>query len=196
MNVRDLSTSRYLKKEEVGDGIEATIKSVVEENVAMDNKPVEMAWIMHFVEIGKPLWLKPTTGGQVAQICGSEESDDWVGKRIELFNDMSVTFNGTRGGIRIRAVRGHQPAKVGIGPSGEDATKLARTSAWAAFKEEHSGESTGEMGAALKATIKSFFGHEDPTKLTAAHWNKMRDARFVPMESPISDEPVLDDIPF
>jgi hypothetical protein len=45
-----------------------------------------------------------------------EDSDDWHGKRIELYNDPSVMFGKKRtGGIRVREPRnGHAPATPNI----------------------------------------------------------------------------------
>jgi hypothetical protein len=39
-----------------------------------------------------------------AQICGSEDTDFWIGKRIVLYTDPNVSYQGKLiGGIRVRA---------------------------------------------------------------------------------------------
>lgn len=35
-------------------------------------------------------------------LFGTEETDEWAGKRVQIFNDLSVSYRGSRGGIRFR----------------------------------------------------------------------------------------------
>jgi hypothetical protein len=112
MNVNDLKQSRFLTKNDCGTGILVTIKEVVQENVSADGEAEEMHWCMYFDETEKPLILKPVNGALLQSILGSGESDDWIGRKVVLFEDKTVMMKGKiTGGIRIRAPRNQQPAR-------------------------------------------------------------------------------------
>lgn len=108
MHVNQLAKSNYLKKEDCGpNGILVTIKELTEENIARDGAPEELKWCLHFHESEKPLVLNPTNGQLIAAITGKNDTDEWPGLKIVLYNEPSVTFGGKiTGGIRIRAPRG------------------------------------------------------------------------------------------
>ena len=101
MNINDLSQSKYLKKEDCGNGITVTISGLTHENLARDGEPAEMKYILQFKEAVKPLVLNMTNAKLIATVTGSPETDDWVGKQITLWNDPSVTFGNHQGGIRV-----------------------------------------------------------------------------------------------
>ena len=105
MNVNELKKSSFLKKEDVGDGTVCTIASVEQINVATEGAPEELKWCLHVEEFDKPMVLNSTNGQAIAKITGSEESDEWTGAKVVLYNDPNVGFAGKiTGGIRIRAV--------------------------------------------------------------------------------------------
>lgn len=108
MNINELKDSRYLRKEDcTPNGLLVTIASGQMENVAMEGKPPEMLFVLHFAECEKGLIVKSTNAQLLAAALGSDETDDWVGKRVVLYNDPSITFQGKLvGGIRVRAPRG------------------------------------------------------------------------------------------
>ena len=110
MKIGEMKSSKYVKKEDVGNGLIVTIVKMTNENVAMDNQPVEMKWVMHFREDINPLVLNWTNLQLCAQATGSEETDEWPGKQIVLWNDPNVSFGGNlTGGVRIRPVQQAQP---------------------------------------------------------------------------------------
>ncbi len=101
MHISELGESKYLKKEECEPPIRVTIVGVKQDNLAKDGEPPEYKFILSFKEC-KPLVLNKTNGGRIAHVLGSPESDDWVGKTIDLFNDPTVEFGGNMtGGIRV-----------------------------------------------------------------------------------------------
>lgn len=103
-NVNEMVPSKFLKKEDFPEPVTLTIKDVYKENVGLDNKP-EYKWVMRFREVGKPLVLNKTNIKRAAKACGSDDSDDWIGKKIVVYNDEEVEFGGEQtGGIRLRAV--------------------------------------------------------------------------------------------
>lgn len=118
MKIGEMKESKYLKKEDVGDGVLVTIKSIKHENVGLDTQPEEMKYVMYFNEAvnneHKGIVLNWTNIQLAAKACGSEDTDDWPGKQVVLYEDPNVSFQGKLvGGIRIRAPKQpQQPAVV------------------------------------------------------------------------------------
>ena len=110
----EMRESKYLKKEDCGeDGVQVTIIGVVEMNVAMEDQAPEMKWCLGVKEFSKPLVLNWTNIQAIERITGSDDTDDWAGKSIVLYEDPNVSFGGkTVGGIRIRAPRKMKPGQV------------------------------------------------------------------------------------
>ena len=114
-SVNDLKTSKFLKKEDVGEGSLVTICAVSQENIAKEGADPELKWTLHFDEFEKPMVLNSTNGQIIAKITGIENDIEigWIGKQIILYNDPNVSFAGKlMGGIRVRAVRKPQPVPV------------------------------------------------------------------------------------
>ena len=102
--ISDMRESKFLKKEDVGRGALGTIAGCGQYNVAMEGAAPEHKWCLTFHELDKPLVLNSTNIQLCAQICGSDDTDHWVGKRIVLYTDPNVSFQGKLvGGIRVRA---------------------------------------------------------------------------------------------
>lgn len=110
----DIRDSKYLKKDDVGGGIQATIFKFEEANVAMENQPPEMKWLVYFKELEKPLVLNSTNAQAIAEIFGIDELNDSIGKKVILYTDPNVSFAGKRvGGIRVKACKGKPAAAKG-----------------------------------------------------------------------------------
>ena len=111
MHISNLRESKYLTKDDVGRGALVTIRSVEQEDLSMDGQPREMKHVLRFDDApsGKGLVLNWTNAQLCAQARGAEETDDWIGKKVVLYNDPSVQFQGKLvGGIRIRAAKNQQ----------------------------------------------------------------------------------------
>lgn len=105
MNINQLKTSNFLKRDDVGDGTIVTIRSISQQNVAKEGAPEEMKWCLHVDEFDKGMVLNSTNGQLIAHALKSEESEDWIGQKVILFDDPSVSFGGKLvGGIRVRAL--------------------------------------------------------------------------------------------
>jgi len=108
--ISEMRESKFLKKEDVGAGALVTIAGCQQYNVAMEGAPAEHKWCLTFNEQEKPLVLNGTNTQMCAQICGSDDTDDWTGKRIVLYTDPNVSYQGKLvGGIRIRAPKKTAP---------------------------------------------------------------------------------------
>ena len=115
--INEMLPSRFLKKEDVPAPVLVTISAITHEQVDKDTD--EWKWSMHFAEFEKPLALN-STNIQVAGIaCGSDDTDDWINKKIVLYTDPNVSFAGKIvGGLRLRAPK--QQAKPAPKPAPVD----------------------------------------------------------------------------
>jgi hypothetical protein len=103
MHIDELKTSRFLKKEDCEEPLTVTIDHVEKKDVAEMGEAPELKWCLLFRDGIKPMVLNSTNGQLIARALGSKNSEDWVGKQIELFCDPNVIFGGALvGGIRVR----------------------------------------------------------------------------------------------
>lgn len=103
MKIGTMKESKYLKKEDCDPAILVTITGITQENMAGDNQPEELKYVMSFQETAKPMVLNWTNIQLTAKATGTEETDEWIGKKIVLFDDPNVSFGGNlTGGIRVR----------------------------------------------------------------------------------------------
>ena len=122
MKIGTMLDSKYLKKEDVDPPKLLTIVGFDKVNVAREDEAPEFKWVMKFQEC-KPMVVNSTNLQLCAHALGSDETDEWIGKKIVAFSDPNVSFGGKLvGGIRLRAarVKGQPaPAQIASAP-GED----------------------------------------------------------------------------
>lgn len=100
----EMIESKYLKKEDVDRPLLVTVNRLEKQNLAQEGKTPEMLWCMYFAELSKPLVLKTTNIQLCEMALGSDDTDDWLGKKLVLYTDPNVSMNGKLvGGIRVRA---------------------------------------------------------------------------------------------
>ena len=115
--ISEMRESKFLKKEDVGTGMLVTIEDCRQFNVAKEGADPEMKWCLLFAEQDKPLVMNQTNLQICAQVCGSEDTDEWKNKRIVLYTDPNVTFGGKLvGGIRVRAPKKSAPPPKPVAP--------------------------------------------------------------------------------
>lgn len=111
MKATAMIPSKFLKKEDVDPPKLVTIKALRQANVAMDDQPEEMKWTVLFKELEKPMVLNSTNIQLLTKALGTDETDEWVGKQVVVYNDPNVSFAGKiTGGVRIRAPKKKQEA--------------------------------------------------------------------------------------
>lgn len=112
MKIGQAFPSSYLKKEDVGHGLNLTIKDVRVEDVGGNNDPSDMKPVIHFHEVDRGMTCNKTNAELITQMMGTDDTDHWIGKQICLYNDPSIWFGGKQtGGIRVRPVQfNEQPA--------------------------------------------------------------------------------------
>lgn len=110
MNIHDAYPGKWLKASDLGDEDHAvTIESVKLESVGQGEQ-AQQKLVLKFHEFTKPLVCNLTNGKAIAKLVGSEDTDQWPGKRITLWVNPDVQF-GSEIVSAIR-VRGKAPAKA------------------------------------------------------------------------------------
>ncbi len=100
--------SKYLKAIDLPKPQLMTIEHVEEEQVGDDDRLV-----VYFTEDQRGVVLGPTTLGQIVEAVGSDDTDNWIGCPIVIYNDPSVMYGSRKtGGIRFRKPTGDHPRKV------------------------------------------------------------------------------------
>jgi len=106
MRVSDAFPSNYLKAADLqGRSVVVTIDRCEMEDIGDERKP-----ILFFQGKQKGMVLNKTNANNVAVLYG-DDTDDWTGQKVELFEAM-VDFQGkTVAAIRIRGPRQNRPAQ-------------------------------------------------------------------------------------
>jgi hypothetical protein len=120
--------SKFLTKEDVGQGIMVQIKYMAIEDVESDGV-VEQVTTLHFEGDIKPFILKQTNKELLKLATGATTIAGIRGKQIVIINDPTVIFGGKLvGGLRIRSPQQQQypPAAQQI-PQAQPATRLGQT---------------------------------------------------------------------
>jgi len=104
MQISKYRNSKWLKKEDVAQLDEeqriVTVEVVVEEQVGDDIKPV-----VYFKGIDKGWAINMTGLEALAEMAESQDTEDFIGVRVEIYVDPDVRYAGKRvGGIKIRVV--------------------------------------------------------------------------------------------
>lgn len=98
--IHEMVESKFLKKEEAGEGILVTINGVEKRDVGTESEP-EQKWVLLLKEC-KPMVLNSTNLALLEKALGSDDSDEWFNKQVVLFNDENVSFGGKlTGGVRV-----------------------------------------------------------------------------------------------
>jgi hypothetical protein len=100
----EMRESKFLKQGDVGAGMLMTVSSCERHNVAKEGAEPELKWCLTFEESDKPLVLNSTNIQLCERVFGSDDTDQWIGKKIVLYTDPNISFQGkVVGGIRVRA---------------------------------------------------------------------------------------------
>jgi hypothetical protein len=104
----EMRESKFLKQSDVGAGMLMTVSGCEKHNVAQEGVEPELKWCLLFEESDKPLVLNSTNIQLAERIFDSDNTDNWIGKKIVLYVDPNVSYGGkVVGGIRVRASRKH-----------------------------------------------------------------------------------------
>ena len=102
--ISEMLPSSYLKQSDFNEsGFIVTITGIDHKNVARPEEPEELKWILTFAEFEKGMVLNSTNIQAAAKACGSDDTDDWMGKEVIVYVDPNVGYGGkTTGGLRIK----------------------------------------------------------------------------------------------
>ena len=119
MKLSEMFPSRFVKGDELnGKSVTVTIARVAAETVRPSpGSPEETKFALYFTESksGRGVILSKVLATQIARALGSDDTDDWPGRRITLYPE-SVTVAGVpRVAIRARAA---SPAPQPAGANG------------------------------------------------------------------------------
>lgn len=102
-NVNQMIESKYLKQSDLDGETEVTIVKIGQLNVAREDQEPEMKWAVRFQEFKKPMVLNSTNIQLLSKACESEESEDWIGRKVVIYADPNVSFGGKLvGGLRVK----------------------------------------------------------------------------------------------
>jgi hypothetical protein len=124
MKISQMIESKYLKQADAEDDVIVTITKVGQANIAKDDEPPEMKWMVRFAEFNKPMVLNRTNISLLGNFLG-DDTDDWIGKQVILYNDESIQFAGkVTGGLRFKRLKtAAKPRPAAPVMEDEDATQ-------------------------------------------------------------------------
>lgn len=100
MKMQDVFPNKYLQSSDLeGNDVSVTITGCEIEEMGKDKdrKPV-----LTFKGTDKKMVLNKTNWSVIGKILGSDETDDWIGKRITLYPTEVESFGETVMAIRVR----------------------------------------------------------------------------------------------
>jgi hypothetical protein len=111
MKVSDLIESKYLKQSDIPDPVTVTIQSLKKVNVARDDEAPDYRWTVKFSEFDKSMVYNTTNIKRTAKALG-DDTEDWLGKQMQLYVDPDIEFGGNIvGGLRVRGLQRKPVAK-------------------------------------------------------------------------------------
>ena len=110
MKISEMLQSNWLRKDDLDDPIGGevlTIRKITEELVGSDQ---QSKWALHWREKDyQPMLLNKTNLRLLSAVLG-DDTDDWIGKEIEVYHDPSISYGGQLvGGLRVRPPRPPKP---------------------------------------------------------------------------------------
>ena len=102
--MRVYNESKYLKHQDLnGADTVVTIKDVTREEIKEKDGTSKKKFIVYFREMEKGLVLNTTNMNMLYSLLKSDDSDEWIGKRITLYEKDDIEMGGEiKSGIRIR----------------------------------------------------------------------------------------------
>lgn len=103
--MRVYNESRFLKYQDLdGMDVVVTISNVTRDDIKEKDGTSKKKFVVHFKELEKGLVLNTTNMNMLYKLLMSDDSDNWVGKRITLYTKDDIEMGGEiMSGIRIRA---------------------------------------------------------------------------------------------
>ncbi len=104
----EMIQSKFLRKEDFDEDQILTIANTKLE--PMQGNAAETRWVLYFREMPKGMVLN-TTSIRVLEKAFGDDSDDWNGKKVKVYVDPNVSFQGrVVGGLRLMPPRSTKEA--------------------------------------------------------------------------------------
>lgn len=101
--------SKYLKASDFPKPALYTIERVDEEDMQDGGSKL----VVYFTEVAPGVVLGKTTIELIVDALGADDTDDWIGCPIVVYNDPTVQYQGRKtGGIRFRKPKGSHVKKI------------------------------------------------------------------------------------
>lgn len=85
--------SRFLSGDEInGSIVPVTIKEVKREKVKEGTKDEDEVLVVYFEGKERGVVLKKTRANELTKITGSDDSDDWTGKKVAMYTQKKKAF--------------------------------------------------------------------------------------------------------
>ena len=105
MKLDEMFPSRFVRGQDLqGRAVTVTIDRVLPERMRPNPQSPEMQkFVLYTVEGKKGIVLSKTLANQIAQVLESDESDNWIGKKVTLYPEPITVAGIQRIAIRARA---------------------------------------------------------------------------------------------
>jgi hypothetical protein len=105
MKLNEMFPSKYANGTDLqGKPVTVTIQTVRPEQMRPNQAAEEVTkFVVYFVEAKRGVVLNKTLAQQIAKITGSDDTDNWEGKRITLYPEPVTVAGVARVAIRARA---------------------------------------------------------------------------------------------
>lgn len=118
--IGEMIESKYLKQSDFPSPLIVTVKKIGKVNIAKEGDTPEHKWAVRFEEFAKPMLLNSTNIKLLEKACGSDDTDDWIGKEVIVYTDESIAFGGqVVGGLRVRRQESAPVRKVAADDEGK-----------------------------------------------------------------------------
>jgi hypothetical protein len=111
VTVNDAFPSKYLKATDLAEPVIATIKLAELEQIKGFDGKEQSKVVLYFAKKLKPLPLNRTNFESIMDICGSADSDDFPGTKIELYATTTAMNGKVMDCVRIRPSGGMEKPK-------------------------------------------------------------------------------------
>jgi hypothetical protein len=100
-----ITTGKYLKREELTEeGSPHAVVTVEQQSVLNPDGTTDDKWVLMLSDL-KPMIMNATNIRIAVAAFGTAETDEWIGKRIIVYDDPQIEFGGkVVGGVRLRAM--------------------------------------------------------------------------------------------
>lgn len=105
MKLKDMFPSKYTSGEDLqGKQVTVTIARVLAETMRPNPQSPEVTKYVLYVENGKKgIILSKVLAKQIAQALGSDDTDQWTGKKVIVYPESMTVAGANRVAIRARA---------------------------------------------------------------------------------------------